>query len=290
MRGKILGALFSAVSEPSVSSEPLAEQASAGKRHVNKRFVVIAAVAAIAIIVVAVFFVPQGSADVISLGVDYSVGEKLTYALTTSLTTDILNASTSLTTDSTLVVAVESFENGIYTLNYTMETSALGYSVKTSKLLEVQESEMITALTMLPIVLQAYASEVNSDNPLLKALFDKSQAKVGDTWTLPLSASGTSGASGELTLTFVAIQDLTVEAGKFRVFRIDFSTNTVQESQSILPSMSVEVSGQSYLEMGSCKQIQSTLHMSTGMSSSSSSSSGNLDYTFTSTLTQDSKP
>ena len=294
MRGKILGGLCSAVSEPSGSSEPPAEQASAGKRHVNKKlFVVIAAVAAIAIIVVALFFVPQGSADVISLGVDYAVGEKLTYAITTTMSTDYGNSSMNLSSDSTLTIEVVSFDGGVYTLNYTTTSSALGYSMTTSKLIEVQESEMVTALALLPVAFQQYATTLgNTSNPLVTAVFDKSEAKVGDTWTIPLSSADSGSSSvGDLTVTFKAIQDLSVEAGNFRVFRIDFATN-MQENQGASSSynmnMNVELSGQSYLETGTCKQVKSVLDMTMGYTLMGSDYS--VTAAITNTLTHDAKP
>ena len=90
------------------------------------------------------------------------------------------------------------------------------------------------------------------------AVFDQSTAKVGDTWTIPITNSGGSTANN-LTVTFKAIQDLSVPAGNYHVFSIDYSTG-VEANQDLL-DMNVQLSGESYLENG---QLQAGSEQSFG--------------------------
>ncbi|MGA3060681.1 MAG: hypothetical protein ABSD92_09965 [Candidatus Bathyarchaeia archaeon] len=289
MENKFSSSAPSATPSTSLSVEPQAAQVPSKKRLGKKIYIAIAAIATIAVILAAVLLVPQGNASVISLGVQYSAGEKLTYDVTTSMSTQSGNSSTNISSDSNLTVDVVSFDGDTYTLNYTSSSIAASYSVTTSQLIEVKASEMVTVLALLPIGLQLFGETVNGSSPFLAAVFNQSQAQVGDTWQIPLNTGEPSSAQPEnLTVTFKDIQDLTVPAGTFKVFRIDFSTNT-PASPSPLSNVNLNLSGQSYLEYGTCKQIQSNLQVNIS-SAIASSPNYNVVDSFTSTLKQDLQP
>src|SRR3990172_1736578 len=285
-----MGNNFFGLNNSAAPSTPTVErpavQAPSKKFGGKKLYVVVAAVAAIVIILVAVWMVPQGNADVISLGVDYAVGEKLTYAVTMTISLSIANASMSNSTDGTLTVEVLSFDGDTYTLNYTTSSSANGVSVTASNLVELKKSEMVTALALLPVASQQFNSYGNESGPMLTAFFDQTQAKVGDTWSVPIQSEG-SVVAEDLKVTFKAIQDLTVEAGTFRVFRIDYSTS-IQQNQSSDYSIKIDLSGQSYLEQGTCRQIQNNLQVA--MTFQFLGNDANMDATIASKLIQDVKP
>jgi hypothetical protein len=63
-----------------------------------------------------------------------------------------------------------------------------------------------------------------------------------------------------ITITFNAIEDLTVKAGSFKVFSLDFSFLGNITGEGIVPQLA-ECTGQAYLEYGTCKQIQANLQM-----------------------------
>ena len=89
-----------------------------------------------------------------------------------------------------------------------------------------------------------------------------------------------------LTVTFKAIQDLSVPAGNYHVFSIDYSTG-VEANQDLL-DMNVQLSGESYLETGSCKQVESNLLVTLSLSSRLASSvSLNLALTISTRLVSD---
>ena len=91
---------------PASSSEQPTPQIISKKRLGKKIYITLAAIIAIVIIIAAVLLVPQGNAEVISLGVHYSAGEKLTYDVTTSTSTQSGNSSSNLSEQSTLTVDV----------------------------------------------------------------------------------------------------------------------------------------------------------------------------------------
>lgn len=242
-------------------ANPIPNTDMPSKRFGKKAYISIAAIATIAVILAAIFLVPPSNAEIINLGVHYTLGEKLVYDITTSSSSEFDNSSTNFSTQTTLTVEVLAMDSGTYTLNYTTTTSTLGYSMSTSKVMQVKETDMINLLTLMPVALQQYAVDVNNTtSPLATAIFNQKEAKVGDSWQIPLNTldSGSS-THAELSVKFVAIQSKSTSAGQFRVFRIDFSQTNTEPNQSSSPYL--EVSGQSYLEMGTCKQIQSNLQL-----------------------------
>jgi hypothetical protein len=275
---------------PSPAEQPVV-QAPSKKRFGKKLFIAFAAIAIIVVIVAAVLLIPPSNADEISLGVQYSAGEKLTYDITTSMTTHGENSSSNLVSQSTLTVNVVSFDGETYTLNYTSSTSDGDYSYSNSQLIDVKASEMITVLALLPIGIQFADVDTNNTNPFMTAVFDQSTAQVGDTWQIPLTTGEPGYSQTEnLTVTFKAIQDLTVPAGTFKVFAIDFSTIT-QASSSSLSSVNIDFTGQSFLEYGTCKQIQSDLQVNMSEPVSLPGSSNfSVVNSFTSILKQDVTP
>lgn len=271
----------------SPDNQPLTEQPSHHTGNRRKIYATLAIALAAIIIVAAVFFVPQSSANTISLGVHYTQGEKLTYDVTTSASSNANGTSANFSQNSILTVEVVSIQGDTYTLNYTMTTNAIGSLGTISRMINVQESQMVTTLALLPVALQVAAAAGNDTAPLMTAVFDQSTAKVGDTWMIPITNSGGSTADN-LTVTFKAIQDLSVPAGNYHVFSIGYSTG-VEANQDLL-DMSVQLSGESYLETGSCKQVQSNLLVTLSLSSRLASSvSLNLALTISTCLVSDVK-
>lgn len=267
-------------STPSSLDQPPATLLTPQSRDRKRIYIITAAVLIGVLIVAAVFFVPQSSANTISLGVHYTQGEKLTYNINVSASSAGTSITSNVSANSTVTIEVISIENGIYKLNYTLTSNILGNSTVLSKIVEVKESQMVTTLALLPVVAQLGSID-NSSSPLITAVFDQSTAKVGDTWSIPIDVktSGNSNVKAEnLTVTFKAIQDLTVPAGNYHVFRIDLSTSMeeTQNSGIISGKVAVQLSGESYLETGGCKQIQSNLTLVMSISSQI----GSTDYSY----------
>jgi hypothetical protein len=252
-------------------------------------YITLAAISAITIIVVAVMFVPQGNANVIVLGVNYKVGEKLTYLTTATVTTNSNGATVSTKTNSSTTIQVLNFVGDTYTLNFTTTKSSIGYNYTDSKIIELKNSQIVTAIALLPITSTGYS--VDNSTSFTSAVFDKSQAKVGDKWTIPLTSSD-STISGSMEITFKAIQNLKVVAGTYKVFRMDFTitpNGTIQNSADLFYKSTM--TGQTYLESDTCKQIQSSVqYVILNPYGNKTNYKFDISYSSESTLTQDQKP
>ena len=272
MRGKV----NSVPSEtPSAPSQPALR--TSGIKRFGKKLYAVAAIVVIAVIAIALL-IPQGAAT-IPLSVEYTVGEKMVYNTTETVTfqPDDTEMSTdqsgqipnTIDINSTDIAEVLDFDGEYYTLNRTI-TGTLGHTPVSISFIERVNKTGYTG-HFLPGATEQVMTSNMSDNPFVTALLDKPEVKVGDTWQVPLS-SGNSKVSitGVLTIKFGGIQDITVPAGTYRVFKIDFSSSDFTMSAKLSTSANstiapfttkISVSGQVYIEYGTCRQIQSNMQM-----------------------------
>jgi hypothetical protein len=275
--------LNKAYSLPSTPTQS-ASSTSSKKRFGKKLYVAIAAVAVIAVIVAALML-PQGAAT-IPLTVNYTVGEKMMYTTTETMAYHSFSAASSLSStvpplnntsiDSNSTVEVVGFEGEYYTLNHTV-TIPLNQKPFSASILE-KVSKTGYSTYIIPGLAQSVSNI--SSNPFLTELLNRPEVKVGDIWTVPFPtapAAGNSSASvtGDLTMTFVGFEDLTVPAGSYRVFRVDMTCNNFHYNPStnltnstLISVPSLTFSGQMYMEYGTCRQIKSTMQMNTSYQSS----------------------
>ena len=283
---------LNSIDAPAPRQQPIG-QAPSNKRFGKKLYVTVAAIITIAVVITSIFLVPSSEAEIISLDAHYVPGEKLTYDITISSSRQIGNSSTNFSTQSTLTVEFVSINEDTYTLEYTTTSSMADNSTTTSYLMDVKEADMVNLLTLLPVAFQQYpeyAEYANSSSPIETAFFNQSKAKVGDTWRIPATCTVTATPDAEIIVKFAAIQNLAVKAGNFKVFKIEFTRTSAQQSQSQSDNLYVDVSGESYLEIGSCKQVQSTVQFNMTTSPSVNSSYKSDVTTFSSTLIKDENP
>ncbi len=138
-----------------------------------------------------------------------------------------------------------------------------------------------------PNVLASNSS--GNSNPAVTGLLEKSDVKVGDTWAIPVSTNGSmSSSNGNVTLKFVDIQDITVPAGTYKVFRVDSSSNDTvlnlnlaQPNFNATPTISIDIamSGQTYVEYDTGRQIESDMHIQSTIQSEISTPTSDLNST-----------
>jgi hypothetical protein len=280
-----------------VSRQQLMGQAPSNQKFGKKLYITVAAIIIIGVITAAIFVVPSGEPEIISLRVHYLPGEKLTYDVLVSSSSQIDNSSTSFAAPSTLTVEVVSINGDTYTLNYTTTPRVASNSTATSYLMDVKEADMVNLFTLLPVAFQQYpeyaeyVENTGCTNPLETAFFTQSEAKVGDTWQLPVIFAVSTTPDAEITVKFAATQSLEVKAGTFEVFRIEFTQTSAQQSQIQFDSMyDIDVSGESYLEFGSCKQVKSKVQFNMTTSPDVNGSYTSAVSTFLSTLIKDEQP
>ena len=268
---------------PSSADQPSTH--STGHRF-GKKIYAVAAIILVAVVVIAVFFVPRGATDSIPLSLNYEVGEEMVYNTTETGQSGQFNSTSSINSMSTLKVV--SFDGDYYTLNHTI-TTMLNRPISVSMIERINKTGY--ARYFLPGTTENLFGNTSS-NPVLAALLSKPEAKVGDTWQIPLdTGNSTMGTTGSLTLTFAGIQDLTVPAGAYRVFRIDVSSSNLASHVEISEGKSdttMSFTGSIYMEYGTCRQIKSYIQISMAIQSTVLNSS--MSYSSQMTLTQHLKP
>lgn len=298
MRGKV----NSVPSEtPSAPNQPALPRRGI-KRFGKKPYAVIA-IAAVAVIAVALL-IPQGAA-IIPLSVEYTVGERMVYNNTQTVTMQLPTStvdpslfgqgSRTTTMNSTTTVDVIDFDGEAYTLNHTTSMEMLGHPFSISLIEKVNKTGYSTLFFAEGT--QMITSNVSTSNPVLTGLLEKPEVRVGESWEIPLSTNNASiGMTGSMTLTFRGIQDITVPAGTYKVFRVDMSSNNVGMNTEVLSpyggtttlSSTMSISAQYYVEYETGCHIEYDMQMTTnsvvlGINSTTS-------FSASSTLVQHIKP
>lgn len=209
----------------------------------------------------------------IPLSYSYTVGDNMTYNMTTTVIQFAENMSgnpvgtpTVQTQTETINMDVISFDGENYTINETMNIplSNLNSSISTFLTFAVNKTGYVTF-----IMSRAGLQELSSWFGSFVSVFQKNETKVGETWQIPLNTLMPSNSSfvfnGNVTETFGDIQNITVPAGTYRVFNVDASgTNLTMVANLPTPlnesiSESFTINGQMSLEYGTCRLIDSSL-------------------------------
>jgi hypothetical protein len=257
---------------PATASIP----ALSNKRPKKRLYALAAGIIAIAVIA-ALLFVPQSLGTSIKLGLNYSVGEKMVYDTTNIVTNQMYNTSINMATspmtesyNSTSSYEVLSLDGETYTLNVTITSIILGRTISLPVTTKVNKASYYN--DFLPSGAPQFFSNVSA-NPTLSAYLAKPEVNLGDTWQIPVSTGNSSlGLTGDLTLKFGGIQEITVPAGTYKVFKIDISSDNLVmhvdlESDILnlntLNNANLRISGQTYLEYETCRLIKSDLQQET---------------------------
>lgn len=220
------------------------------------------AVAAVASTFTLVYLLPRGEAATVPLGLNYSVGEKMTYEIT--FTASAMGQTESQT--GTLSMEVLDFDG----LNYTIRETVLFQSQEFSYTIKMNKTGHIIDLGSLsPEFEQIYSSFVSM--PGYGSYFPKEEAKVGEGWQIPIDIHA-DGFSLEGTVNFgiSGITSITVPAGTYHVFKMDITAPNIQgayEYSGVTVNLVASMNGYGYLENGTCRPIEFNIQESvTGIS------------------------
>ena len=260
---------------------------SRGFKRFGKKLYAIIPLIAVLIIAIALF-VPQG-VGAIPLTADYQVGEKMVYLTTINGSFDGQTSSSSTNNanvTSTQTIEVIDFDGEYFTLNHTTILNQNGVPTLNGKPFSFSVTEKMnkTGYSSYIINLGSASQEVTNtgmtSTTYLTQLLSKPEVKVGDTVTIPYpGALAAIGMTGELKMTFRGVEDLTVPAGTYKVFRIDITSEnlkinynpTAGLSNITLPTtMNIDVSYQMFMEYGTMRQIKSTMVQSVSYESENS--------------------
>jgi hypothetical protein len=241
-----------------------------GKKHDRKLYASIAGLAVV-LIVLAALFIPQGAGSPLELSLNYKVGEHMVYDTTNIVTNQMVNTSLSLpgatntqSYNSTLTLDIISSNADNYVVNETIVAVPNLFSHALRPLtLNVSKSSYYNNLMAPGGPLIFYNT---SSIPTISAYLAQPTVKVGEIWKIPVNTGNASlGLTGEVTLTFAELQDLTVPAGAFKTMRIEVTSNTLSlhsDGSSIIKipnGMTLQLNGTSYIEQGTCRLIKADL-------------------------------
>lgn len=241
-----------------------------GKKHDRKLYASIAGLVVV-LIVLAALFIPQGAGSPLELNLNYKVGDHMVYDTTNKVTNQIVNTSLSLpgitnnqSFNSTITLDIIGSDADNYSVNETIVPVPNLFSHPLPPItLNVSKSSFYNNFMAPGGPLIFYNT---SSNSTISAYLAQPTVKVGDIWKIPVNTGNASlGLTGEVTLTFAEMQDLTVPAGTFKTMRIEVTSNTLSlhsDGSSIIKipnGMTLQLNGTSYIEQGTCRLIKADL-------------------------------
>jgi hypothetical protein len=244
----------------------------------RKLYAAILAVITVIVIVISVILVPAGG-TVMNLSLNYDVGERMVYQTTSVMSSYSSNSTledqsggltdlgSSQSSNSTLTMDVIALNGEVYTVNETITSQPALLHLPTLSL-SISKNELYNNFMAPGGPLIFY----NNTNPTVLAYLSQSSAKVGDVWTLPVSTGNSSlGLTGQVTIAFAGIEEITVPAGTYKVMRIEVASDTLHirsDGTGILTlpaGMTLQFNGTTYLEQSTCRLIKATLSQTGGL-------------------------
>lgn len=283
----------------SASPEPSTPQqaGNVSKRRFGKKLYIIAA-AVLIIVIIPTFLFSNNSTATVPLSLNYKVGERMVYATSGSTTIQTYNQTNNIpstrttSSNSTMTITVLSFDGKTYTLNNTYNLYFFGRQSTLNLTQQLSTADYVNNFLIGDASRLLYNMTGDKyDYYKLNLL----QAKIGDTIQIPVNTGNESiGTTGTLNVKFASIEDLKVPAGTFKVFRLDYTADfTVHANLHGIINLQLaepvpgQITGQTYLEYGTCRLIQSHVQETDQYMEKPS-----YNYTLTSdrTLTQLTKP
>jgi len=273
--------------QPPPESQPVSSASIQPPRRLGgRRFYFLLGLIAVVALVSAftlAYLLPKGEAASVAVGLDYSVGEKMTYEYSMS----VKAMGQTVTQTGTMMMEVIDFDGENYTLRETTNVQGMEYSftVKMNKTGYILEYEDLPAQFE-----QTYGSLTGM--PGFGLYFQKDQMKVGDNFQIPIQVQTDQFSFTGLAFYRIGeVKDITVPAGTYNAFRLETSALLIGDFGSLgTTTMTVQggMSGYGYLEAGTCRQIE--YHVSMQITVSAMSTSVSMSMTMSLQLTEDIRP
>lgn len=279
--------------------EPILQQAHRKSRR--KLYATTLAVIVVVVTVVSVILVPAGG-TVMDLSLNYNVGERMVYQTTNVMSSYAANSTaeaqpggltdlgSTQSVNSTTTMDVVALNGNVYTVNETITSQPDLIHLPTLPL-NVSKSEFYNNFMAPGGPFIFY----NNTDPTVLAYLAQSSVKVGDVWTIPVSTGNSSlGLTGQVTITFTGIEEITVPAGPYKVMRIEVASDTLHirsDGTGILTlpaGMTLQLNGAAYIEQSTCRLIKATLSQTGNLNSDGANRTSTI-YT-EKTLIQHTKP
>lgn len=198
------------------------------------------------------------------LGLTYVVGERMVWETTNVIENQLITDSQNLNLTKTVRVISESNDGYQVEEKGTVVPNLIG----NTPTIMLNISKASFSNNFIPDIPSIFINA--SANPIISTLLAQISVNVGDIWKIPVNTGNSSlGMTGEVTLRFAGIEDITVPAGTYRTMKIDITSNTINfhaDSTSKIigvDGMTLQINGTTYLEQGTCLLVRSNLTQQT---------------------------
>jgi hypothetical protein len=216
--------------------------------------------AVIVVIILSASFIVAPPGETMDLRLKYNLGEGMTYERTEVIVNRSLN-----TTDQQFEPADTDMFNSTVILKVVNGTSG-GYIIN-----ENGAEANVSSNPLLSVLLPAGGPLIfwnASISPTLGPYLEETSVRTGDIWTLPLDCANASlGLTGQVTVAFAGIEEVTVPAGTYRAIRIEVTSSRLTVNpDSDTPyqkDMTLQFNATTYLEQTTCRLIKTELSQET---------------------------
>jgi hypothetical protein len=246
--GLTWGRIFSAEGTPPLEQEPIPPSPMEPERKSRKKLYALLGVVAVAVVLIAVILpsmIPQGLGETIPYGISYNVGEKLTYSISVSLTYNGQQVSET----GTMSMHVVSFDGDNYTIDEAVHYELQGTSQDNSFTLIMNKAGQLVGTANLPSQIQDMTSMIQG-SPGYGLFLNTTEVRVGETFHVPMDmGNSTFTMTGTENCKIGAVENITVQAGTYKTFKIDLSTSNLHASTQGI-DVSLSLSGHMHMEYG----------------------------------------
>ncbi len=207
-------------------------------------------------------------AEVVALGINYSQGEKMTYEIDMSM--KMMGQEFSYTM--TIQIEILDKEDGTYTMRQTFTSDLLNQTF--SLTVKINETGHIVEFLDVPPEFQQTTSSL-SFMPGNGFYFPKEEAKVGDSWQIPIDMQTEEfNLTGTINNKITETRRITVPAGTYDVFKLEFTSSEITMTYKPPPELNMTelieigmtMKGYEYFEKGTCLTVEAKFEQTTSMS------------------------
>lgn len=254
------------------------------KKSRKKMYALMAAVAVaavvIAVVVAPVFQVPPGYGQTIPFGLNYNVGEQLTYSISITVSAN----GQQVAETGNMSMQVVSFDGDNYTINVATHYEVEGASYDNSYTEIINKADQLVGTQNLPAQLQNDYSMIQG-SPGNAMFLNRTTIQVGQTIQVPISFSNsTLSISGTENVKVYDIENVTVPAGTYKTFRLDISIDNTQATGQVSGQTVVadyNFNGHISMDYNTCRPVEFNIQ------GSGSAEGETMNLTIKMTLTSD---
>jgi len=229
----------------------------------KKLFLVIGliAIVAVASVFALMYLMPKGLGAPVSLGMNYSEGEIMTYDADITISA----MGRTVTQSGTIKLEILDFDGVNYTIRETVSSDSqqVSFTIKMNK-----TGHIIDFSNLPPEVQQTFSSFVGT--PGFGGYFPRTMARVGESWQIPLDIhAGGFSMEGTGSYGISGITSITIPAGTYTVFRMDITAANIHgtySSEGTTVSMVASMSAYVYMENATCVPVEISVQESATVS------------------------